>query len=248
MQLSTLAVKGAVLAYACQGSGPALLAVPGANGDAVLFDRAAPFLARHFTVCTYDRRGFSGSRFTAAPALVFGTSSGGIVALELAARHPETVAFLAAHEPPLSYALGPTAGARVAAVFRAVYATYRAEGVVAATAQFVGPPGNDTEARAAYGVLADPARAANARLFFEREITQYTAHNFSADALGALRDKVVFVNGEKSQPPATTITEALAQAVGARLDYTPGAHLGYVSHPEEWAEKLAAIYASHGKL
>lgn len=274
MQLSTLAVKGAVLAYSCQGSGPALLAVPGANGDAVIFEQAVPFLAQNFTVCTYDRRGFSNSKFTGeqkldmparletdaddaaalirhvspgGPALVFGTSSGGIVAMELVTRHPETVSFLVAHEPPLGYTLGAEEGARVEAVFQAIYETYQAEGIVAAATQFVGT-GNDTEAKAAYNALTEPSRAANARLFFEREITQYTAHNFSMDALQSHQDKIVFINGEESQPPATTITEVLAQAVGTELDYTPGGHLGYVSYPEEWAEKLAVIYASHGMI
>lgn len=274
MQLSTLAVKGAVLAYSCQGSGPTLLTVPGANGDAGVFDKAAPFLAQNFTLCTYDRRGFSNSQFVGeqnldmpvrleteaddlaalirhvspdAPALVFGTSSGGIVSLELATRHPETVAFLVAHEPPLGYALGAVEGARVEAVFQAIYATYRARGIVAATEQFVGNS-NDTEARAAHDVLALPGREANARLFFEHEITQYTAHNVSVDALRAIGDSILFVNGEASLPPATTITENLARSVGTELEYTPGGHLGYVSHPEEWAAKLAAIYAAHGKL
>jgi pimeloyl-ACP methyl ester carboxylesterase len=35
------------------------------------------------------------------PAYVFGNSSGAIIGLELAARHPEQVRTLVAHEPPL---------------------------------------------------------------------------------------------------------------------------------------------------
>lgn len=116
--LSTLAVEGALLAYTCSGSGSILLAIPGANGDAGIFDQVVPYLAQNFTVCTYDRRGYSNSTITApanlsmpyrlqrdaddaallikhispsSPALVFSTSSGAIVGLELLQRHPDTI-------------------------------------------------------------------------------------------------------------------------------------------------------------
>lgn len=136
MVLSFLPVQGALLAYQCLGTGPLLLTIPGANGDAAIFKEVAPYLAQDFTVCTYDRRGYSNSTLTSPapahglimpyrlqrdaddaaallshvsggdPGLVFGTSSGAIVALELLQRHAGLVDFLVAHEPPLAYVLG----------------------------------------------------------------------------------------------------------------------------------------------
>lgn len=136
MALSFLAVQGALLAYQCLGTGPVLLTIPGANGDAAIFNEVAPYLAQNFTVCTYDRRGYSNSTLTSTataddlampyrlqrdaddaaallshvsgedPVLVFGTSSGAIVALELLQRHAGLVDLLIAHEPPLAYVLG----------------------------------------------------------------------------------------------------------------------------------------------
>ncbi|KAI7786067.1 hypothetical protein LA080_004921 [Diaporthe eres] len=64
MVLSFLPVQGALLAYQCLGTGPILLTIPGANGDAAIFNEVAPYLAQDFTVCTYDRRGYSNSTLT----------------------------------------------------------------------------------------------------------------------------------------------------------------------------------------
>ena len=112
------------LYYEVRGKGPAVLLIPGATGDAGQFTRAAERLADEFTVITYDRRGNSRSRKNEAAstptmaaqaddaatliracgfsqAVVFGTSGGGVIGLELLARHPEVVRGAVVHEPPL---------------------------------------------------------------------------------------------------------------------------------------------------
>ena len=65
--MSTLDVPGAVLHYETQGSGPVLVLVPGANGEAGIFKPLADALQDAFTVVRYDRRGFSDSRFDRRP-------------------------------------------------------------------------------------------------------------------------------------------------------------------------------------
>ena len=45
------------LHHEVRGSGPAVLLIPGATGDAGHFTRTAERLANEFTVITYDRRG-----------------------------------------------------------------------------------------------------------------------------------------------------------------------------------------------
>ena len=84
-----------------------MLMVPGANGDANIFKRFTEHLAAHYTVVTYDRHGFSRSQLDGPqdyehrletdaddvrrliehlsdePATVFGSSSGGVVVLEV---------------------------------------------------------------------------------------------------------------------------------------------------------------------
>ncbi|KAL8343386.1 hypothetical protein RB598_004636 [Gaeumannomyces tritici] len=276
MVSSTLAVNGAVLAFSCLGSGPLLVAVPGANGDAVVFDRLAPALARNFTACTYDRRGFSRSTAEgpqdltmpvrlhadaddlaaliahlspSAPALVFGTSSGAIVSLDLLSRHPDAVGFLVAHEPPLTAALGAGAGAQVQAVFANVADVYAAQGAAAATRAFAGPlDESNAESVAAHYMFESPGRAANADLFFRHEINNYTAVDFPLEPLRAAKGKLVFAESAASSPPATTMTENLAGSIGVGVEKTPAGHLGYVAKPEEWGVRLAEIFEAHGKL
>ena len=60
--MSILEVPGARLYYETHGSGPLMLMVPGANGEADIFKMVTEHLAAHYTVVTYDRRGFSRSQ------------------------------------------------------------------------------------------------------------------------------------------------------------------------------------------
>src|SRR5215470_4662696 len=104
--MSILEVPGARLYYETHGSGPLLLMVPGANGTAYVFSTVAEHLAAHYTIVTYDRRGFSRSCLEGPqdyehrletdaddvrrliehlgdePATIFGSSSGGVIILE----------------------------------------------------------------------------------------------------------------------------------------------------------------------
>lgn len=282
MVLSFLPVQGALLAYQCLGTGPALLTIPGANGDAAIFDEVTPYLAQDFTVCTYDRRGYSNSTLTGTapadaltmpyrlqrdaddaaallshvsggggPGLVFGTSSGAVVALELLRRHAGLVDFLIAHEPPLAYVLGGAWAEETYAVFEGIHQTFLADGVDAAALGFLGAGAansSDVETTAAYHALVDPANRANAELFFGHEIAAYTAVNESIPELVGLRDKFVMDVGEACNVPSCNISAILASEVGVDLYVTPGGHLGYVSEPEGFARKVLSIFAAHGKV
>src|SRR5689334_17451483 len=155
---ATLAVPGATVYYETRGTGPALLLIPGGNGDVGPYDRMAAQLADRYTVIAYERRGFSRSPIHVpleAPerlradaddatrvldaagveaAYVFGSSSGAIVGLDLLARHPDRIRILVAHEPPLVEFVPD--GEQVKAVLDDVYAIYRRAGVQVAMARF----------------------------------------------------------------------------------------------------------------
>src|SRR5437870_4353651 len=121
--MPSIAVHGTDIYYELQGSGPPLLWISGATGDAGHFERVADLLSDEFTVVTYDRRGNSRSSAPAGweststdeqaddaaallrglaldPAAVFGNSYGAIIALDLLIRHPEAVRGAILHEPP----------------------------------------------------------------------------------------------------------------------------------------------------
>jgi pimeloyl-ACP methyl ester carboxylesterase len=61
MKIQTLKVPGATLYYETQGSGPVLLMIMGGFGDAGGFEGVASFLAKDYTVVTYDPCGNSRS-------------------------------------------------------------------------------------------------------------------------------------------------------------------------------------------
>src|SRR5437879_7948563 len=121
-QMSMLKVPGAQLSYDVNGSGPLLVLIPGASGTGESFRPLVPHLTSQYQVITYDRRGFSRSsldgpqdyahRFatdaddvrrliehlTDQPAMVFGSSSGALVALEVTLRTRTLVHSVQAHE------------------------------------------------------------------------------------------------------------------------------------------------------
>jgi len=119
-----IAVPGAELYTEKAGDGPALLLISGGGGDAGMYERIVPLLARTYTVLSYDRRGNSRSRLAepatdigpaqqAADAVavldhygidrayVFGSSGGGIITMELVTHHGRRLLGAVAHEPPL---------------------------------------------------------------------------------------------------------------------------------------------------
>lgn len=115
---------GASIYHEVRGEGPTVLLIAGATGDAGHFARAADVLADEFTVITYDRRGNSRSPrpdgwsttspseqaadaaallelLDAAPAAVYGSSSGAMIAIWLLLEHPAAVRGAVIHEPPI---------------------------------------------------------------------------------------------------------------------------------------------------
>ena len=151
LNMSSLEVPGATLYYEKVGNGPVILCIPGATGSTVVFQHLAVYLRAHFTVVTYDRRGFSRSYLSGSqdyehrlatdaddarrlieqvshePATVLGSSSGAIVALELLTRHPSVVRTLIPHEPPACSVLPGPAGWQ--SLWQEVYDECRRDGV-----------------------------------------------------------------------------------------------------------------------
>lgn len=111
-------VNGVRLYYEEHGEGAPIVCIHGGGSTAILWEDAAPELARLGRVITYDRRGCARSErpepyesttvveqaddaaalldsLAAAPAVVIARSYGGAVAVELALRYPDRVRALA---------------------------------------------------------------------------------------------------------------------------------------------------------
>ena len=264
-------VPGAALYTEVRGTGPLLLLVVGGNGDPTVFDPLAAMLASRWTVLTWVRRGFVRSPVEegpagrvdedkvgvdaddaaalierhGGPAVVLGSSSGAIVALELLVRRPDLVRTVVAHEPPLFPLLDDAARWRER--FADVKATYRGEGVVPAMAAFreaVGlrrPPEPPPEAvPPAFAAMAE-RWPANTAFWFDHEYDPYPDHELDLAALGRHADRLVLAVGEVSRAEdqmASRPNPVLAERLGVAVTEMPGAHIGYLEDPPGFAAAL----------
>ena len=269
---NTLSVPGASLYYEIRGRGPVLLLISGGNGDAAPFDRAADALADRYTVVAYDRRGFSRSRLDGPvptrrietdsddahrlldhlgdrPAYVFGSSSGAIVALDLVCRHRPQCRIVIAHEPPIATVLPD--GAQWLEFFDEVYDTYRRSGADSALDKFSARMGLGGIAQRPLADEVTPRglemmeRALRNRHFWlDHEVRQYPRFMPDVAALKAAMPGLVLAGGRDSQTyfpyRATTV---LADQFGTAVVDFPGSHVGYVTHPADFAVRLAEVLA-----
>jgi acetyltransferase/esterase len=262
--MSTLKVPGAQLFYEVSGSGPLLILIPGAAGVGEVFHPLAHHLSAQYQVVTYDRRGFSRSQLdgpqdyehrlatdtddvrrliehlTDKPAIVFGNSSGAIVALEVLTHSPEWVQTMVAHEPPVVFLL-PEA-AKWWAFFDGVYDTYRKDGVPKAIHQFASRVVGSVDRQVIERAMtkhANESTMANAAYWMEHELRQYPRVELDLDALAAHARQLVPACGRDSQDQMTSQpNKVLARQLGLNLVELPGGHLGFMASPTEFAKEL----------
>jgi pimeloyl-ACP methyl ester carboxylesterase len=273
----TLEVPGATLHVERRGSGPTLLLIAGGGGDCGSFERIAQLLSDRYTVLSYDRRGFSRSplqgqvpsdgaarlaanvddaraiidAFGKRPAHVLGSSSGAIIALHLLVQHPEHVGILVAHEPPLVDLLPDAAG--VHGFFREVFDTYRKSGVPDAMHKFLTGIGIQPGPRPQGAVPAEMLALfdriqRNQAFFFEHELRQFPRLTPDLQALTARRSQLVLGVGRDSVgtlPYRPNLV--LAERFGVGVSEFAGGHVGYVSHPTEFAARLAELLSARAR-
>lgn len=271
---STLKVPGAVIYYEVQGSGPLLLMIPGGPADAGVFADLSRYLADRYTVVAYDPRGNSRSTFDGepedlqldvqaddaaaliealgrGPACVFGNSGGAQIGLNLAARYPNLVRALVAHEPP-SMMLLPDPSQAVAAS-RGLHDTYRREGVGAAMHKFFTDNGlSDAPAQDAPPEFAMPPEAAatfarvsgNFEYWLARGVMPLSLYRPDVDALRAGKPRVVVAIGEQSAGrPIDGMGLALAEKLGAAPVRFPGDHMGFAAQADTFATALDQVFS-----
>jgi pimeloyl-ACP methyl ester carboxylesterase len=284
IKTGALKVPGANLYYEIRGSGPVLLLICGGVYDAAGYAGLAQQLADRYTVVSYDRRGNSRSpldgpperqsievhgddahRVLAAagvtgggPARVFGNSSGAMIALELAARHPGQVRTVVAHEPPIFELLPDRDHWR--AVMRDVEDTFGAKGagpageILNAALRMSG--GGEEDDRAPGGGPApqgepDPetmqmmARMGQNFVFFiGYEVPPFARYTPDIAALRASPVRVTMAVGEASRgEPPYRAAFAVAERLGTEPVVFPGDHGGFGSEAVAFAAKLRDVLA-----
>ena len=255
----TAALGGVELYYEVRGRGPAVLLIAGAAGDAGQFEQTADLLASEHTVITYDRRGNSRSRTAgpstldqqtddaaallrhlgAAPAAVFGTSGGAILALRLATRAPEVARHVIVHEPPILRVLPDTA--ELGKTFQTqVQQTLAAHGPHYAMEQFIRRNAGDLFDR------LEPAlrerMIANGPWFFGQELPMFASWVPTEAELAGLHVPVQPAAGRDSRSNHYyRVAEWVANALGVGVAEMPGAHAPYFTQPREFAAALRPL-------
>ncbi|MFC9926041.1 alpha/beta fold hydrolase [Streptomyces sp. NPDC127190] len=219
------------------GTGPVLLLLPGGAGHPMGLGPLTERLAARFTVVTYDPLGLAHGRLglpvpeqrvadwsegahrlleavlpEGEQAYVCGTSSGGIAALDLLARHPERLAHVVAHEPACVAAL-PDGAERRAELIAQLDGAER-------------PPAEGAEATP-FGV------------FLARVLHPFTAY---VPVRAAPPGRLTVAAGSDSRGQVLHRTAGfLAERLGGGFAEFPGGHLGTVDHPAEFADRLTGV-------
>ncbi|GAA3849765.1 alpha/beta hydrolase [Saccharothrix violaceirubra] len=261
----TLKVPGARLYHEVSGTGPVLLFIGGGTSDTSNYDGVGPHFADRYTVVSYDRRGNSRSTLDGpagpqrieehaddairliehlgtGPADVFGSSSGALIALDVAARRPDLVRRVVPHEAP-AFTLTPDEDAHLAILHRAA-AEFERAGAAAGMAVFGNGTGVPDEFADAGPEALEALRRieGNAPFFFRHEMLQFVAYRPDLPALGRHRDLLVPAVGEESvDTPPVQAMRVLAKEIGTEVTAFPGGHVGYLQRPVEFAARLAEV-------
>jgi pimeloyl-ACP methyl ester carboxylesterase len=259
VRTGTVRVNETALYYEVRGSGPVLLMISGATGDAGHFARVAPLLAETYTVVTYDRRGNSRSPATEqtsleqqaddaaellrslrlSPATVFGTSGGAIIALKLALRRPEVCRSVIVHEPPLLAVL-PNAAEAGKQFQLAVESALKERGPKGAMEMFIRTNAGD----AAFDGIERELRErmlGNGERFFTIELPMFLSWIPSeAELRTALVPIRVVAGSDNRGTDYYAASDWLAQRLGTKLGELPGRHVPYFTDPAAMALALKA--------
>ncbi len=266
--------EGDELFYEVRGQGSPLLMICGGGGDSWWYYPLADRLARFHRVITYDRRANARSTGRAPlnfeisqqsrdaiavleaagerSAAIFGSSTGAIIALDLAKRYPQAVRVLIVHEPPL-VALHRHA-AKWRRFFAGIYATSLRYGTTLATlkfALFAGLP---------LGAMLKAAKPWEA--FKKEHAVQYVSAELSAlvsmqlellplvnyvPDFAELKNNNVRVRvaaGAESLQKQRFYAQScgvLAQRLGVELVPFPGNHVSFFHRADEWARAMHSL-------
>ena len=185
-------------------------------------------------------------RWGARPAYVLGSSGGAQIGLNLAARYPERVHTLVAHEPPCVELLPNVEEQR--AFNKELREIYKAHGAGAAMQKFMSSTGLDAPRPKDAPPPSPEAQEAFTRVmgnldfffgFGMKAIVEYVP---DVATLKSGKARVIVGVGEATRGQIAHQTGvALAERLGMDPVIFPGDHGGYSSHPAAFAERLYEV-------
>jgi len=266
-KIDTLRVSGASLYYEVRGRGPVLLLIGAGAADAASFNGIATYLADHYTVVSYDRRGYSRSSLdnpeeeqrieahsddahrllailSTEAAYVFGSSGGAKIGLDLAIRYPKQVHTLVAHEPPIMELL-PEAERPVMGPPPDAGRPHTPLDNLQKFREILGVSYDDREPDAEMPYESPEAKArlvANRAFLLAHEAPMYPRYTLDIAALSATPTRIVIAAGQASRGHFPhRIATRLSEHLGTAVVEFPSHHAGYVSHPRAFAEQLRTV-------
>jgi pimeloyl-ACP methyl ester carboxylesterase len=258
-KVNAATVNGAELYYELRGSGPSVMFISGATGDAGHFERVAELLSDEFTVVAYDRRGNSRSPRPAgwdttstgeqaddaagliealglAPAAVFGTSGGAIIGLNLVIRHPQVVRGTILHEPPMMSTLARPEEV-MGAIQEIVEGGMAKGGPRAAVEAFVRFAAGDENFEKLSPELRE-RMLGNGETLFGTEFGAFESYRPDDATLAAVEVPVQVMVGTDSAQFFGEAARWLAARLGVEVSTLAGSHAPYVDRPEAVANKI----------
>jgi pimeloyl-ACP methyl ester carboxylesterase len=257
--MPSVPVDGVELAYEERGGGDPLLLIHGTGGN--VWDPLPEMLASAgHRVIAYDRRGFGASThqaikdprrhtadaaallqgLNAVPAIVVGHSMGGVISLDLAARHPDLVRALVLIEPPLHFKKHPSP--TMIRSLLAAQVVRRLRGEQVAAERFFRFATSTTDGGNGYDLTPPGERAkllANAPAVM-RELDSGTGEHVTSADIAGIGCPVVCLVGSITLPDYVRAAQRIAKARPAtRVVSVEGAgHVLPISHPQAVLEAV----------
>jgi len=252
--------EGAVLRVWSQGNGPLLILIPGGGGTGEGFNKSIPLLSKSYRVVTYDRRGNGESTVDkprilnpmesardivaiikamgCAKASLFGTSSGGIFALQVAQSYPEYVESVVVHEIPIVSILPEEHIHRVDSACE-VFQTYLEKGAEAALRVFRASLSGKTPEPTLDGPVDPNAPPHRLEYFFRYEFIVFMTYTPNLSRVKACGVPVATAEGIGSKGVFHAISaQVQSEMMDCRHVVWSGAHAPFLEDPERFVEEL----------
>lgn len=278
VQRGRVTTEGDDLYFDVRGQGQPLLLIAGGGGDGKWYTLVANILSSEYKVITYDRRANGRSTMNypdsfdihqqsrdavaviraagETSTIVFGNSSGAVVALDMAITQPQAVKAAIVHEPPLTLMHPKTS--KWKKFFAKVYLTSFRMGSSMAMLRFlIGAGIIRTSIQSAKAVKVinnvvgeeDAAEkrintSTGAEYFAKQELLPVTNYYPDLEKLKENRVKIFMAAGKMSLDKKRFYAQTvpiLTEKIGCEMVIFPGHHGSFMDMPEEWAAILRQI-------
>ena len=267
VQTGWVLTEGDELYYEVHGQGPPLLMIPGGGGDSRLYSFVTDILCDEYKVILYDRRGNARStrndpqnfeisqqsRDAVAvlqavgetSALVFGSSSGAIIALDMAKTHPQAVRAAISHEPPTVRVLPDSKKwlHYFAGLHHTAYSVF-APIAILRFGLMIGWPVINGMRKADIPHESGDRMRENDDFFMQQELIPVITYKPDVEQIKHNRAKVFMAAGKWTldmQKVYGRTVPILAEMLGCEMVTFPGHHNSYVEVPEAWSAVLRDI-------